>query len=145
MGTLQELADAVERYRRAFGGLPNSLEQLGPAPQNQVGPEQASLISADLASGAAGGYKFRYQVVTHGDPDSLSYELSAIPSDYGRTGKRSFLLDSVGRMHGVDKHGEPAGVDDATVETPREPAAESSSTSGSTSTGASSPAPSPQE
>jgi hypothetical protein len=144
MRTLQELADAVERYRRAFGALPDSLEQLGPASKGEVGPEQASLISADLASGVVGGYKFRYQVVTHGDPDSLGFQLSGIPSDYGRTGRRSFLLDSVGGMHGADKRGEPAGIDDATVEVQREPAGESSS--GSTSSPApSNPAPSPQE
>jgi len=112
---LQELSTAVESYRRAFGTLPNSLAELGPAPKNEVSPEQANLISADMAVGAVGGYKYRYLVVS--DPDSPSYQLSAIPSTYGKTGKRSFLLDPMGKLHAIDKHGEPANSDDPIIPT----------------------------
>lgn len=114
---LQELSTAVESYRHAFGALPNSLAELGPAPKNEVSPEQANLISADVAAGAAGGYKFRYLVVGQDDPDSPSYQLSAIPSTYGQTGKRSFLLDPTGKLHAIDKHGEPANSDDPIIPT----------------------------
>jgi hypothetical protein len=114
---LQELSTAVESYRRAFGTLPNSLAELGPAPKNEVSPEQANLISADMAVGAVGGYKYRYLVVNQRDPDSPSYQLSAIPSTYGQTGKRSFLLDPMGKLHAIDKHGEPANSDDPIIPT----------------------------
>ncbi len=115
---LQELSTAVEKYRRVFGTLPNSLAQLGPAPKNEVSPEQANLISEDMAGGAAGGYKFRYLVVGKSDPDAASYQLSAIPSTYGQTGKRSFLLDPAGKLHAIDKHGEPANSDDPVISAP---------------------------
>lgn len=112
---LQELSTAVESYRRAFGTLPNSLAELGPAPKNEVSPEQANLISADMAVGAVGGYKYRYLVVNQSDPDSPSYQLSAIPSIYGQTGKRSFLFDPTGKLHAIDRHGEPANSDDPII------------------------------
>lgn len=112
---LQELSTAVEKYRRAFGALPNSLAQLGPAAKNEVSPEQANLISADMAAGAVGGYKFRYLVVNQSDPDAPSYEISAIPLSYGQSGRRSFLLDPSGKLHAMDKHGEAANSDDPVI------------------------------
>src|SRR6202041_126466 len=38
---LRALAEAIQTYRRAFGKLPESLEQLGPAPKDQISPDQA--------------------------------------------------------------------------------------------------------
>jgi len=111
--TLRGLADAVDSYNRAFGRLPDTLAQLGPAPKDEVSPEQASLVNEHLAAGSAGGYRFRYRITNpiggEGDP---TFELSAAPEDYGKTGKRSFLLDSAGKFHAADKHGDMATTAD---------------------------------
>lgn len=116
---LQGLRDAVQRYQRAFGAVPDSLAQLGPAPQGQVSPELANLISADLASGASvGGYKFRYIVLTGNEASTPAYEFNAIPAAYPATGRRSFLLDAQGHLHALDKHGEPATAEDAVIDLP---------------------------
>jgi hypothetical protein len=38
-----------------------------------------------------------------------------MPEDYGKTGKRSFLLDSDGKIHAADRHGQIATLEDTTV------------------------------
>jgi hypothetical protein len=113
---LQGLKLAIERYKRAFGKLPQTLAELGPAPQGQISPEQASLVDKDLASGQAGGYRFRYQIVSAADPSDQTFELTATPDDYGKTGLRSFFLDGAGRIHAADKQGVAATSDDPVLE-----------------------------
>jgi len=129
IGTLQSLADAIRTYHDAYGKLPVSLAQLGPAPKGQISDEQASLIDAQLASGAVGGYRFQYRVTgpavapavasdAEGQgarSDPTMFELAATPETYGKTGRRSFLLDSAGKLHGADKNGEIATADDPVV------------------------------
>jgi hypothetical protein len=110
--TLQGLAQAIDTYQRAFGKLPESLAQLGPPAQGGVSPSAAKLIDAPLAAGANDGYKFRYRVITTADSENPGYEIAAIPTQYGKTGNRSFLLDKDGKVHGADKHGALATVDD---------------------------------
>jgi len=114
---LQGLTEAINRYKTAFGKLPDSLAQLGPAEPGQISPDQASMVSKDLAAGAAGGYHFRYRVVSSADPKNQTFELAATPDDYGKTGRRSFLQDGAGRIHAADKHGARATSDDPTLET----------------------------
>jgi hypothetical protein len=114
---LQGLKEAIDRYHRAFGTLPKSLAQLGPAPPGEISPDEASLVSKDLASGEAGGYRFAYQVVAGGDdPHAQSFELTATPDDYGKTGLRSFFMDGEGRIHAADKHGIAATSNDPVLE-----------------------------
>lgn len=121
---LQGLEEAIARYQRAFGTLPKSLAELGPAPPGEISPEQASLVSKDLASGQAGGYRFAYQVVAASDPTSdpkaQTFELTATPDDYGKTGLRSFLMDGDGKIHAADKHGTAATTDDPVLEASNE-------------------------
>ncbi len=112
---LLDLADAVDHYHDAFGQLPESLAQLGPAPKNEVSPDQANLITADIAAGAHDGYRYQYRVLSDADGNPNGYELSATPEQYGKTGKRSFLLDSAKKLHGADKHGDIATTDDPEV------------------------------
>lgn len=111
------LTEAINRYKTAFGKLPDSLAQLGPAPKGQISPDQASMVSKDLADGAAGGYHFQYRVISSADPKSQTFELAAMPDDYGKTGRRSFLQDGAGRIHAADKHGAAATTDDPALET----------------------------
>ncbi|HKV04469.1 MAG TPA: hypothetical protein VJO53_05095 [Candidatus Acidoferrales bacterium] len=110
--TLRGLADAIQTYRRAWGKLPESLTQLGPAPKGQISPEQSSLVNEHLAAGSAGGYRFRYRIVPDAQGNDTAFELAAMPENYGQTGRRSFLLDAEGKVHGADKRGEVASLDD---------------------------------
>jgi hypothetical protein len=116
LNTLRQLADAIQTYRRAYGKLPDELAQLGPAPKGQIAPDQASLVDAQLAAGTAGGYQFRYRIVSEGQGFDATFELAAMPSDYGKTGLRSFLLDASGKIHGADHHGSLATSADPIVE-----------------------------
>ena len=114
--TLRGLADAIQTYVRAWGKLPESLAELGPAPQDQISPEQASLVNEHLAAGSQGGYAYRYRIVPAPSGSDSTFELAASPEDFGKTGRRSFFLDSKGKIHGSDKHGAVATPDDPLIE-----------------------------
>lgn len=109
--TLENLAQAVDTYKQAFGKLPDSLAQLGPA-KDGISPQAAKLIDADLAAGSKNGYKFRYRVAAGADDSEPGFEIAAIPATYGKSGRQSFLLDQDGKIHAADKHGAVATVDD---------------------------------
>jgi hypothetical protein len=123
--TLHDLAEAIRTYRDAYGKLPVSIAQLGPAPKGQISDEQASLIDATLATGSVGGYRFQYRVIAAGpepsdgaepaQPGDPKFELAATPENYGKSGRRSFLLDGSGKLHGADKNGAMATADDPAV------------------------------
>ena len=113
IATLRGLADAIQTYRRAYGKLPDSLAQLGPAPKDQISPEQASLINEHLAAGSTGGYNFRYRIVSSSQVGNETFELAAVPETYGKTGRQSFLMDTSGKIHAADKRGELATADDS--------------------------------
>jgi hypothetical protein len=115
IANLRGLADAIGTYRRAWSKLPESLAQLGPAPKDEISPDQASLVNDRLAAGSSGGYRFRYRIVTVGQDGAESFELAAMPENYGKTGRRSFILDSSGKIHAADKHGEIASLEDPLV------------------------------
>ena len=119
--TLGNLAAAVQTYNRAFGKLPESLEALGPAPKGQISPEQASLISADLAAGKENGYLFRYRIVPDPSGNDKDFELAAAPESYDKVGRRSFFLDASGKIHAADKHGAVATSDDPLMEGEKTP------------------------
>jgi hypothetical protein len=112
---LRSLAEAIRRYQRAFGKLPESLAQLGPAPKDQISPEQAALVPADMAAGKHGGYVFRYRISPDANGNDNDFELAATPEVYGGPGKRSFFMDTAGKVHGDDKHGKVATVDDPLI------------------------------
>jgi type II secretory pathway pseudopilin PulG len=109
---LAALAEAIEAYQRSFGQLPDSLAQLGPAPPEGVSPDHADLIASDLATGSRNGYKYRYQILPAPDGSAANFELTATPEQYGKAGRRSFLLDGKGRIHAADKNGKVATVAD---------------------------------
>jgi hypothetical protein len=113
--TLRDLADTIHRYNDAFGRLPESLSELGPAPPDQISPEQANMIDASLAEGKANGYIFRYRIIPDPNGASTKFELAASPAEYGKTGRRSFFLDGDGNLHGADKRGAVATGDDPAI------------------------------
>jgi len=119
---LRTLAESLDTYRRAYGKLPDSLAALGPAPKNEISPETAGLVDADLASGAKDGYTFRYTIVPAGGDMSEeerwkaeTFSLVATPDAYGKTGRRSFFLNSTGVLRGADKRGGAADDSDPRV------------------------------
>lgn len=112
---LLDLANAIDRYHESFGSFPAALAQLGPAPKNEVSPDQANLIEADLAAGLRDGFRFQYRVLSDADGNANAYEIAATPEQYGKTGKRSFVLDADKKLHGADKHGEIATTDDPLI------------------------------
>jgi hypothetical protein len=114
---LQTIADAVTKYRNAFGYLPDTLVQLGPGPADQITPDLASLLSAPLAAGDDAGYSFRYRMLSLPDSGSPRFEVMATPDDYGKSGRRSFFRDADGDVHAADKQGAPAGPDDPPLQT----------------------------
>ncbi len=126
IAALRKLATALETYRRAYGKLPESLELLGmpvpvrtaadpqavPSPSGGISPEAAGLVDSELAAGNAGGYTIRYRIVPASGNMSeeegnqaAKFELAATPKEYGKTGQRSFFLDSTGVLRGGDKRG----------------------------------------
>jgi hypothetical protein len=131
IATLHNLAEAIRTYHDAYGKLPVSLAELGPAPKGQISDQQASLIDAELAAGSVGGYRFQYRVVgaptsgtgaagstetaAHAAQSDPPFELAATPENYGRGGRRSFLLDGAGKLHGADKNGEMATAEDPPI------------------------------
>jgi hypothetical protein len=121
MAALNTLSEALQKYLRVFGNLPNTLAKLGPAPKDQISPDLASLVEADLATGKSGGYEFRYRIAPGPDGNDTRFELTATPIDYGKVGFRSFFMDTDGQIHGADKHGTLATSDDPVVAAEKQP------------------------
>jgi len=116
---LNEIAQAVEAYRRKYTRLPESLAQLGTPAKGPVSADSAGLLDAALVAGSRDGYSFRYVIVggnAVGAP--AKFALSATPSIYGRTGRRSFLRDADGTLRGADHQGAVGSETDPKVPTP---------------------------
>jgi hypothetical protein len=106
IASLKALMEAIETYRKTFTRLPESLKALGPAAKSAPKSDGAGLVEEGLAAGRKDGYSYRYVIVganTSGAP--AKYEVAAIPSEYGRSGLRSFFCDSSGQLHAGDHRG----------------------------------------
>lgn len=106
VASLKQLVEAIENYRKTYTRLPDALKVLGPAAGGTAKPESAGLVDQEMAAGYKDGYLFRYVIVgasTTGAP--AKYEVAAIPSEYGRTGQRSFFCDTGGVLHVGDHKG----------------------------------------
>ena len=119
---LRSVATALDTYRRAYGKLPDTLGVLGPAPPNEVSPEAASLLDADLASGSKDGYTIRYRITPAAGNlpveeanNAETFSIASSPREYGKTGRRSFFLDSSGILRGADKRGGVATSSDPRI------------------------------
>ncbi len=117
IAALHQIAQSIATYRRAFGSLPETLTQLGPASKEGISPDAAGLIDADLTAGRKNGYVFRYRIVPgQSEAAQPGFEVAATPAEYGETGRRSFLLDGSGTLRGADKQGAPATASDSRIE-----------------------------
>jgi hypothetical protein len=116
VGTLSALADVIRQYRTIFGKLPDTLAQLGPAGKDGVSADAAQLVNADIAGGNLDGYKYQYRLVQGSTPAEAVFELIALPEQYGKTGRRSFLMDTTGKVHGADKKGKVATAQDPSAD-----------------------------
>jgi len=116
VAALRRLSDAIGTFRRAFGRLPETLTVLGPAPKEGISPEAAGLVDSELAAGSKGGYAFRYRIVPGSGGAADGFELAATPTDYGKSGRISYLLDSAGILRGADKQGAVAAATDPRIE-----------------------------
>jgi type II secretory pathway pseudopilin PulG len=67
--------------------------------------QRESLISNDLASGVKWGYRFKVETVDASKGRPAAFEVVAVPTEYGSTGKRSFFVDETGVLRGEDSHG----------------------------------------
>jgi len=113
ISALRKLASAIGAYQRAFERLPESLNELGPAPSSGISPDAAGLVSAELAAGHLEGYALRYRIVPPpNNSRPAEFEIAATPADYPKSSVRSFFIDSTGVLRAADKHGAPATVAD---------------------------------
>jgi hypothetical protein len=113
---LKKLGEAVEAYRRTYSSLPESLTVLGPPTEGAPTHEAAGLVGVELAAGAKDGYVFRIVIAgasALGAP--ARYELAATPSEYGRTGTRSFFRDADGAWHAADRRGAVGAASDPKI------------------------------
>ncbi|HYL09331.1 MAG TPA: hypothetical protein VEU31_01215 [Candidatus Acidoferrales bacterium] len=116
VANLRKIAQAIRTYRDAWGRFPLSLANLAPATKEGAGPEAANLLDAQIASGTVQGYSYRYTVLPAiGAQTETRFEVAATPLAYGKTGRKSFLLDARGVVHGADKQGALASETDPRV------------------------------
>lgn len=98
MSLLWSISGAQRQYKEDKQGNYGSLEEL----------IAANLISKDSIE--ASGYKFDIRVVPDG------FEISAVPVEYGKTGKLSFFMNQETAMiRGADHGGAPASVSDPQI------------------------------
>lgn len=116
---LHKICAAIDTYQRAFEKLPDTLAQLGPAPKEGISPDAAGLLTDDLITGTVEGYAIRYRVVPSGTgATDTQFELVATPTEYGKSGKRSFFMNATGKLRGADKTGAPATAADPLIDEP---------------------------
>jgi len=114
---LHKICAAIDTYQKAFEKPPDTLAQLGAAPKEGISPDAAGLLSAELVTGAVEGYTNRYRVFPSGAGGmDAQFELAATPTEYGKSGKRSFFVSETGKLRGADKMGAAATVADPLID-----------------------------
>jgi hypothetical protein len=98
MGFMYMIAQTEEQYKADKGaGSYGTMEQL----------IEAELVSKELIEGS--GYRFELTVT--GD----KFEVSAVPLEYGKSGKLSLFIDSTRVLRGGDRGGAPATSSDPPI------------------------------
>lgn len=72
----------------------------------------AGLINRVFGSGLNHGYSFTCTITAPTNNTPASYRVSAVPTNYGVTGFRSFYTNESGVIYGANKHGAPADEND---------------------------------
>jgi hypothetical protein len=117
IAALHKIWTAIDTYQKAFEKLPDTLAQLGPAPKEGISPDAAGLLKDDLIAGTVEGYTIRYRVVPSGSGGAdAQFELAATPTEYGKSGKRSFYMNEAGKLRGADKVGAAATAADPLID-----------------------------
>ena len=98
MASLRTISAAEEDYyskRHVYGTLTDLSD--------------AQLIEPNLATGVRSGYKFSIRVSGYSVKNSVpDFEATAAPIDYGKSGRRSFLIDETGVIRAADIQGRQA-------------------------------------
>jgi len=108
VGSIRTINTAAISYNSSYGnGFPVTLAQIGTAtPAVAVSCDNAQYLDSVLTAGLKSGYKFA--IVTGGAPlagaitgcttpgSTAGYSATAVPSNLGTTGQRSFCSDASG-------------------------------------------------
>lgn len=79
--------------------------------KGSYGSLEELIESNDYFKEMLAGGKYRFEVIA--SPDK--FEITAVPAEYGKTGKMSFFIDETGILRGADHGGGPATVSDARI------------------------------
>jgi hypothetical protein len=99
IGTMYMIAGAEGQYKTKHGfGNFGTLEQL----------IEAKLVSHESVD----NYGYNFEVIVTGD----NFQITAVPSEYGKSGKISFFLDKSYVLRGGDKSGASANASDPPIQ-----------------------------
>lgn len=88
------------------------------AGQNRFGTladlKRAGELTGDIASGSYKGYKL--EVIINNDAVPPTFLIHAVPQSHGKTGRRSFVMDDTAKLHGADRRGERATLNDPVLQ-----------------------------
>jgi hypothetical protein len=100
---LLTLFSAEATYQATVGnGDYGTIEELG----------RQKFIDHVLAEGHRFGYLFKVRLQKFSQEAPASFEIVAVPRNYGRTGRRSFYVNETGDIHAADKKGAEANIGD---------------------------------
>lgn len=100
---VRAFASAQATYEATAGyGNYGTLEELS----------KQELIGPTLADGRGYGYLFRVRVKKRSSESPSSFEVVAVPRQYGRTGRRSFYINETGVIVAADRKGGEAHASD---------------------------------
>jgi hypothetical protein len=97
IASLRSIAEAEDNYystRQVYGTLSDL--------------SAANLIKPELATGTRNGYRFWIKLASNGNGVVKSFDATAVPVEYGNSGRRSFLIDETGVVRAADIHGREA-------------------------------------
>lgn len=90
---IQTIHTAQAQYYSTFGKYATTLTELGPPTSGNANASAGDLISADLAAGEKGGYKYTMAATPEG------YTINANPTVFNNTGSRTFYSDQNLTVH----------------------------------------------
>jgi type IV pilus assembly protein PilA len=96
VGSLRTINTAAVAYSTTYNiGYPGTLADLGPAAS--ATSATADLIDSVLAAGVKSGYSFAYTAAAADSAGNINqYTLTAVPTNAGVTGQRTFFTDQSG-------------------------------------------------